>query len=267
MTVSEPKMSAAPPKVMVVLPTYNESENIGRIVPTLFALGIPNLHLLVVDDNSPDGTGEKAEELGRQAGNAGRLTVLHRKNKQGLGPAYVAGFRRALSLGADIIIQMDADFSHQPKYIPHLLAAIQERDVIIGSRYIKGGSVDNSWGFIRKLLSWWANRIYTPGILRAPVRDATAGFRALRRDCLLGIDFDQIKANGYVFQIEMMYVAHRLGYRIGEIPIHFPDRQYGESKMSGAIALEAALRVWQIKFRHRRLTPAQRRLRPRSDPS
>ncbi len=255
-------MSDAPPKVMVVLPTYNESENIGRIVPALFALGIPNLHLLVVDDNSPDGTGAKAEELGRQEGNAGRLAVLHRKKKQGLGPAYIDGFKRALSLGADIIIQMDADFSHQPKYIPHLLTAIQERDLIIGSRYIEGGSVDNSWGLIRKLLSWWANRVYTPGILRAPARDATAGFRAWRRDCLVGMDLDQIKANGYVFQVEMMYVAYRLGYRIGEIPIHFPDRQFGKSKMSGGIALEAALRVLQIKRRHRRLTPAQRRLAP-----
>ena len=258
-------MSDAPPKVMVVLPTYNEVENIGRMVPALFALGIPNLHLLVVDDNSPDGTGAVAEELGREEGLIGRLSVVHRKTKQGLGPAYIDGFKRALSFGADIILQMDADFSHQPKYIPELLSAIQQRDVVIGSRYIDGGSVDDSWGPMRKLLSWWANRIYTPGILRTPVRDATAGFRAFRRDCLLGMDFDQIKANGYVFQVEMMYVAHRLGYRIGEIPIHFPDRQFGKSKMSGAIALEAALRVWQIKFRHRRLTPAQRRMAPHSN--
>ena len=255
-------MSDAPPKVMVVLPTYNEGENIVRIVPALFDLDIPNFHLLVVDDNSPDGTGAIAEELGRQDAYAGRVNVLHRPQKQGLGPAYIQGFMKALALGADLIIQMDADLSHQPKYIPQLLNEIKHYDLVIGSRYVDGGSVDESWGPLRKLLSWWANRLYVPAILGMPVQDATGGFRIFRRDCMIGLDVDQVKANGYVFLVEMACIVHRLGYKIGEIPIHFPDRQHGSSKMSGSIALEAAMRVWQIKFRHRRLTPADRRSTP-----
>ena len=252
-------MPAAQPKVMVVLPTYNERENISRMALALFNLNIPNCRLLVVDDNSPDGTGQIAEELGQQDAYAGRVLVLRRAEKQGLGPAYIDGFKRALSLGADIIIQMDADFSHQPKYIPQFLSKIAQYDLVIGSRYIDGGSVDKSWGPLRKLLSWWANRLYVPTILNLPASDATGGFRVFRRDCLIGLDFESVKANGYVFQVEIVCIAHRLGYRIGEIPIHFPDRARGQSKMSSGIALEAALRVWQIKFRHRRLSGADRR--------
>lgn len=252
-------MSTASPKVIVVLPTYNERENISRIVPALFALNIPNLRLLVVDDNSPDGTGQIAEALGQEAAYQGRLYVLHRAEKQGLGPAYIAGFKRALALGADMVLQMDADLSHQPKYIPQLLEKARQYDIVIGSRYAVGGSVDEGWGPLRKLLSWWANRVYTPAILRVPIRDATGGFRVYQRDCLIGMNLDKVKANGYVFMVELAYVAHRLAYRIGEIPIHFPDRQHGDSKMSGAIALEAALRVWQIGLRHRALKPTDRR--------
>lgn len=252
-------MSTASPKVIVVLPTYNERENISRIVPALFALNIPNLRLLVVDDNSPDGTGQIAEALGQEAAYQGRLHVLHRAEKQGLGPAYIAGFKRALALGADMVLQMDADLSHQPKYIPQLLEKARQYDIVIGSRYAVGGSVDEGWGPLRKLLSWWANRVYTPAILRVPIRDATGGFRVYQRDCLIGMNLDKVKANGYVFMVELAYVAHRLAYRIGEIPIHFPDRQHGDSKMSGAIALEAALRVWQIGLRHRALKPTDRR--------
>lgn len=252
-------MSNAPPKVVVVLPTYNERENIPRIVPALFALDIPNFHLLVVDDNSPDGTGEIVEDLARESVYKGRLDLLRRAEKQGLGPAYIEGFKFALALGADLVIQMDADLSHQPKYIPQLLEQARLFDIVIGSRYAAGGSVDAGWGPLRKLLSWWANRLYTPAILGVPIRDATGGFRIYQRDCLIGMDLDKVKANGYVFMVELAYVAHRLAYRIGEIPIHFPDRQHGASKMSSAIALEAALRVWQIRFRHRRLKPADRR--------
>ncbi len=252
------QMSAAAPKVMVVLPTYNERENIGKIVPALFALDLPNFHLLVVDDNSPDGTGEIAEELASQAPYAGKIKILHRAQKQGLGPAYIEGFKRALALGADLVIQMDADLSHQPKYIPQLIEQVQQYDIVIGSRYASGGSVDEGWGALRKLLSWWANRVYTPGILELATKDATSGYRIYRRDCLVGMDIDRIKANGYIFMVELIYVAQRLGYRIGEIPIHFPNRRYGSSKMSGKIALEAALRVWQIKFRHRSLQPTNR---------
>ncbi len=252
-------MSATPPKVIVVLPTYNERENIPRIVPALFALNIPNLHLLVVDDNSPDGTGQVTEELAEEVAYRGRINVLHRPEKQGLGPAYIQGFKRALALGADLVIQMDADLSHQPIYIPQLLEQTREYNVVLGSRYAAGGSVDEGWGPLRKLLSWWANRVYAPAILRIPVLDATGGFRCYRRASLIGIDLNRVKANGYVFQVEMIYLAHRLGYRIGEVPIHFPDRQHGDSKMTGTIALEAALRVWQIKFRHRALKSCDRR--------
>lgn len=252
-------MAANPPKIIVVLPTYNERENITRIVPALFALNVPNFHLLIVDDNSPDGTGQAAEALANDAAYRGRINVLHRPEKQGLGPAYIQGFKRALALAADLVIQMDADLSHQPKYIPQLLEMARERDVVIGSRYADGGSVDEGWGPLRKLLSWWANRVYTPSILHIPVLDATGGFRCYHRASLIGIDLERVKANGYVFLVEMIYLAHRLGYRIGEVPIHFPDRQHGDSKMSGVIALEAALRIWQIKFRHRALKSCDRR--------
>ncbi len=250
------------PKVFVVLPTYNESENIVRIAPALLDLAIPNLHVLVVDDNSPDGTGQLAEDLAAQSKYRGRVNVLHRPAKQGLGPAYIQGFKHALALGADLVIQMDADLSHQPKYIPQLLDRVQDYDIVIGSRYEPGGSVDDSWGPARKLLSWWANRVYTPTILGIPIKDATGGFRVYRRDCLIGIDLNRIKANGYVFMVELIYVAQRLGYKISEIPIHFPDRQHGASKMSTAVAAEAALRVWQILFRHRGLNREERRRAP-----
>lgn len=258
-------MAGTPPKVVVVLPTYNERENVARIVPALFDLEIPNFHLLIVDDNSPDGTGQIAEELRDEAAYRGKIKVLHREQKQGLGPAYIQGFKRALSLGADLVMQMDADLSHQPKYIPKLLETARRFDIVIGSRYTAGGSVDEGWGPLRKLLSWWANRVYTPAILNVPIRDATGGFRVYQRDCLIGMNLNQIKANGYVFMVELVFVAHQLGYRIGEIPIHFPDRQYGDSKMSGAIAIEAALRVWQIKLRHRALKPSDRRAKAYDD--
>ena len=247
-----------PNTTFIVLPTYNECENIVRLVPALFDLDIADLHVLVVDDNSPDGTGQIVETLAEQAEYSGRLHALHRPEKQGLAPAYIQGFAKALSLGADYVIQMDADLSHQPKYIPGLLRQAREYDIVIGSRYADGGSVDEGWGPLRKLLSWWANRVYTPTILRMPVRDATGGFRIYRRDALIGMDMNRVKANGYVFMVEMIYVAYRLGYRIGEIPIHFPDRQHGASKMSSTIAFEAALRVWQIRLRHRQLGPTSK---------
>lgn len=252
-------MSDESPKVMVILPTYNECENIRDLVAALFGLAITNFHLLIVDDNSPDGTGRVADQIAESETYRGRVNVLHRPQKQGLGPAYIEGFKRALALGAELIIQMDADFSHQPKYIPRLLEEAQTQDLVVGSRYIAGGSVDERWGPIRKLLSWWANRVYTPGILRIPIHDATGGFRLFRRACLVGLNLDRIKANGYVFQVEVIYVAHKLGYKIKEIPIHFPDRVRGVSKMSPMIAGEAALRVFQIMLRHRGVTPSRRR--------
>ncbi|NWG16014.1 MAG: polyprenol monophosphomannose synthase [Chloroflexi bacterium] len=246
------------PKTIVVLPTYNEIENLPLIVRALFDLAIDDLNILVVDDNSPDGTGRLADRLAADT-YPGRLFVLHRTEKAGLGPAYIAGFKKALSLGADYIIQMDADFSHQPKYIPDLLKAAETHDLVIASRFVKGGSVDETWSFYRKLLSWFANRIYTPLILGIQVYDATGGYRIWRRQTLIGLDLDRIRSNGYIFQVEMAYVASRLGFRVGEIPIYFPDRKLGQSKMDIRIQLEAALRVWQVMARHRNLNPQNRR--------
>ena len=238
-------------KTTVVIPTYNEAENLPNIVGELLSLGIDSLHILIVDDNSPDGTGEVADEL------AGRyphcLHVIHREKPMGLGTAYIAGFRYALAHGADYIIQMDADFSHSPSYIPQFLEKIVDYDVVVGSRYVEGGRLDERWGFGRYLLSWWANSIYTRLILGVKVRDATAGFKCWRREALEGIDLSRIRSSGYVFQVEMAYVCEKLGYRVLEIPIYFEDRRIGESKMSMSVKLEAALRVWEVKWRHRKL--------------
>lgn len=250
------------PKTLVVVPTYNERENLPGFVAALFALDMADLEVLVVDDNSPDGTGQLAEDLRTQYDQ--RIQVLHRTHKEGLGPAYLAGFRQALALGADYIVQMDADFSHQPKYLLTMREMIEQYDLVLGSRFMKGGGVDASWSAYRRLLSLWANRVYTPLILRLPVADATGGFKMWRRATLIGMNLDRIDSNGYVFQVEMTYVAHRLGYRIGEFPIYFPDRAAGNSKMSGSVALEAAARVWQILARHRHLRPRDRAVVPGS---
>lgn len=249
-------------KLTVVLPTYNEADNLPLMIDALFALPVDNLHLLVVDDSSPDGTGQIAEEHAQS--HPGRLEVLHRTNKAGLGPAYIAGFKHAIASDTDYIVQMDADFSHQPGYIPTMVETMHQRDadMVMGSRFIKGGSVDPSWGLYRKLLSWWANRMYVPSILRIPIYDATGGYRLWRRDTLIGIDLDRIKSNGYVFQVEMVYVTTKLGFNVVEVPIHFPDRQRGESKMDTRIAMEAAWRTWSLRSRHQGLTPTMRRSTP-----
>ncbi len=245
-------------KITVVLPTYNEVENLPLMVNALFALNVEGLHIIVVDDESPDGTGRLADQLAEQF--PGRMLVIHRKEKNGLGPAYKAGFKRALAEGSDYIIQMDCDFSHSPQYIPQLIAKIKEGfDVVHGSRYVRGGGVDTNWSWYRKLLSWFANRVYVKTLLQVPVNDVTAGFRIWRRDAIIGINLDRIASNGYVFQVELTYVTHRLGYRIAEIPIYFPDRTLGESKMDSRIAMEAAVRVLQMIRRHHHLNPAQRR--------
>ncbi len=243
-------------KIMVVIPTYNEKQNLPLIVEALFALDITGLEILVVDDDSPDGTGKIADNL--RAEYDEKVHVLHRTEKAGLGPAYIAGFKKAIGLGADIIIQMDADFSHQPKYLPELLEQIKTHDLVLGSRFATGGSVDENWSAYRKLLSWWANRVYTPTILGMPIYDATGGFKVWRRETLIGMDIDRVQSNGYVFQVEMNYVAYKLGYRVTEVPIHFPDRQIGTSKMDSSVALEAAIRVWDLLFRYRSLDPSMR---------
>jgi dolichol-phosphate mannosyltransferase len=241
-------------KLMVVTPTYNEAQNLSALTAELFALDLHGLEILVVDDNSPDGTGQLADELAQRY--AGRFHVIHRAGKRGLGLAYREGFRYALDAGMDLIVQMDADFSHSPKYIPQFVEKIQEGyDVVIGSRYVSGGELDDRWSFGRYLLSWWANSIYARTILRLKVKDATAGFKCWRRSALLGFDLDTIRSNGYIFQVEMAYVCQRLGYRVSEIPIFFEDRRIGKSKMSVPIKVEAALRVWEVWWRHRRLCP------------
>lgn len=236
--------------ITVVIPTYNEIENLAAIVEQVLGLNIADLGILVVDDNSPDGTGQLAERL--KAERPTQIDVLHNPHKGGLGVAYRAGFRKAIADGAGIIIQMDADFSHQPRYIPDLLAKLQAgADMCLGSRLARDGSVDSDWGWFRKLLTWFANGFYIPLILRLPVRDATGGYRAWRADGLVRVLDCDIQSNGYVFQVEMAYAAHRLGLKVVETPIHFPDRKHGVSKMRGKIVFEAALRVWQIRWRYR----------------
>jgi dolichol-phosphate mannosyltransferase len=249
------------PMTMVVVPTYNERENLPLLVEALWKQPIDDLQLLVVDDNSPDGTGQLADALAAQY--PGRLHVLHRQEKAGLGPAYRAGFRVALEKGADYIIQMDCDFSHNPDYLPALVAAADAgADVVFGSRYAPGGSVDHDWPIYRKLLSGFANLVYVRAILRVPFRDATGGFRLWRAATMIGIDLERLRSNGYVSQVELAYIAYKLGYRTVETPIYFPERQRGASKMDMKIQLEAAARVWQIWWRHRHLNPTMRRTEP-----
>jgi dolichol-phosphate mannosyltransferase len=246
-------------QLKVVLPTYNEAENLPRMVEALLALPLPGVQLsiLVVDDASPDGTGALADGLAARSG--GRVAVLHRAGKEGLGRAYLAGFKVALDAGAEAILQMDCDFSHRPGDIPALLAALPGADMVLGSRFAPGGRVDPDWAWWRKLLSWFANSVYVRLILGTPLRDATGGFRLWRRETLVGMDIARrIHSNGYVFQVEMAYVAGRLGYTIREVPIEFPDRAAGESKMNVSIQLEAARRVFEVRRRHSGLTPADR---------
>jgi dolichol-phosphate mannosyltransferase len=237
------------PRIMVVIPTYNEADNLPTMVGELLALDLPGLQILVVDDNSPDGTGKIAEELAKRY--PGRIHVIHRSGKLGLGTAYVTGFAYALEHGADLVIQMDADFSHSPSYIPKLVEAAKDFDVVVGSRYVSGGSLDERWSWWRYFLSWWANSVYTRLILGVKVKDATAGFKCWRRATLEGIGLERVRSNGYVFQVEMAYLTEKLGYRFLELPIYFEDRRIGRSKMTAPVKIEAALRTWQIRWRHR----------------
>jgi dolichol-phosphate mannosyltransferase len=236
----------------VVIPTYNEAENLPALVEALYALDLPDLRVLVVDDSSPDGTGRIAEELGERLrrGEEPFVRVLHRPQKQGLGRAYVAGMTRALDDGADYVVQMDADFSHEPTEIPKMLEAIERTGagVVIGSRYVPGGSLDPDWTRARRLLSVWAN-LYARTILRMEVRDITAGFKLWRREALLAVDLARITSDGYAFQIEMNWEVRRRGYEIVEIPIYFRERREGASKMSFHVQAEAAIRPFQLLFR------------------
>jgi dolichol-phosphate mannosyltransferase len=233
----------------VVLPTYNEVQNLPVMIEALLGLEIDgcDLDVLVVDDNSPDGTGQLADRLAAASG--GRVHVLHRPGKLGLGRAYVDGFRRALEHGADLVLEMDADFSHNPKYLPAMVTAIADADVVVGSRYVPGGMVDPTWPRWRKFISWWGSA-YARRILGLRVRDATAGFKLFRRHVLERLPLSETRSNGYAFQIEVAYLCERAGFRVVEIPIVFDDRTIGVSKMSPAIAIEASWRVWQIKRRY-----------------
>lgn len=239
---------------IVVIPTYNEADNLPAITAELLQLDIPDLQLLVVDDDSPDGTGQIADELAQQ-GYPGRVHVIHRKGKLGLGTAYITGFTRALELGADYVIQMDADFSHSPKYLLQMLERIKDYDVVVGSRYVGGGELDERWSWWRWLLSWWANVVWARVILGTRTRDATAGFKCWRRSALQRIGLERITSNGYVFQVEMAYVSEKLNFRILEIPIYFEDRRIGRSKMTVPVKIEAALRVFEIRWRHHNVQP------------
>lgn len=232
------------PEKVVVIPTYNERGNIERLLPELLQVD-PELEVLVVDDQSPDGTADAVEDLGRKLG---RIHVVRRGPKQGIGPAYRAGFKRALELGAEYIVQMDADFSHPIASLPDLFANAQrEYDVVLGSRYMDGITVVR-WPIERLLLSYFGNA-YVRILTGLPVRDTTGGFKCWRRAALLAIDLDQVRSNGYSFQIEMTYRAWCKRMRILEVPIIFMDREVGTSKMSKKIGLEALWIVWELKLR------------------
>ena len=231
--------------VLVVIPTYDERENIERIVARLTA-AVPDAHLLVVDDGSPDGTGKIAEEL---ADGDARVHVLHRSAKAGLGAAYIAGFEWGLARGYDVLVEMDADGSHAPEQLPRLLGALDGADLVLGSRYVPGGAVVN-WPRRREIISRGGN-LYTRLALGIRLRDATGGYRAFRREVLEGIDYAGVVSQGYCFQVDLARRTLDAGFRVAEVPITFVERERGESKMSGEIVREAFLRVTQWGARHR----------------
>lgn len=236
-------------RIAVVVPTYNEAENLPKLVSALFALPL-DLSLLIVDDNSPDGTGALAEELAEA--HPGQMSVMHRSGKLGFSSAYLQAFRALFDTGVDAIAQMDADFSHDPSALVAMAKRIETCDIVIGSRYVKGGSTDEQWPFWRKALSAWGN-FYARSILGLSPHDVTAGFRLWRCEALQGMPLERVKANGYVFQVEMTYLAECLHYQIGEVPVYFAERRLGKSKMSFKIQFEAALRVWQVLWAYKDL--------------
>ena len=229
---------------VICLPTYNERENLEPMVRALGGLGIEGLEVLVVDDNSPDGTGEIADRLAIELP---WVHLLHRERKEGLGPAYLAGFRHALELGADLVFEMDCDFSHDPEDVPRLLAATEDADLVLGSRYVPGGGTRN-WGLVRRFISRGGS-LYAQALLQLGIRDLTGGFKCYRRRVLETIDLDGISSLGYAFQIETTYRALRAGFRVVEVPIQFSDREVGGSKMSKAIVAEAIWKVPALRIR------------------
>lgn len=230
-------------RALIIFPTYNERENIEKIVHAVLPMD-PRVNVLIVDDNSPDGTGKLADRLAEQEE---KVNVLHRQEKNGLGRAYIAGFKWAIERGYDYIFEMDADFSHSPEYVRDFLREIRDHDVVVGSRYISGVNVIN-WPMSRLLLSYFAN-VYTRIVTGLPMRDATGGFKCFRRKVLETIDLDAVRSSGYAFQIEMSMRAWKHRFRIKEIPIIFYDRTAGESKMSKKIMMEAVYRVWWLRLK------------------
>ena len=232
-----------PQRALVIFPTYNERDNIEKIVHAVLPMD-PRIQVLIVDDNSPDGTGLIADRLAAQEN---KVHVMHRPNKEGLGRAYIAGFRWAMQQGFDYIFEMDADFSHGPEYLRDFLREIQTHDLVIGSRYVKGVNVIN-WPMSRLLLSYFAN-VYSRIVTGLPMRDATGGFKCFRRQTLEAIDLEAVKSSGYAFQIEMSMRVWKKGLKIKEIPIIFYDRTSGQSKMSRKIMMEAVWMVWWLRLK------------------
>jgi len=235
--------------IVVIIPTYNEAENLPKLVSALFALPL-DLSILVVDDNSPDGTGHIAEDLAIV--HPKRVSVIHRTGKLGLSSAYLQAFQTLFESDIDAIGQMDADFSHDPALLVEMAKCLETCDLVIGSRYIPGGSTDVHWPIWRKALSAWGN-FYARSILRMPLRDVTGGYRLWRRETLQAIPLERVKASGYIFMVEMVYLAWSLHFKISEVPIYFADRRWGKSKMSFKIQAEAAMRVWQVLWAYRDL--------------
>jgi dolichol-phosphate mannosyltransferase len=241
-------------RIAVVTPTYNEAENLPKLVSALFSFPL-DLSVMVVDDNSPDGTGLIADRLAEQY--PGKLEVLHRPGKMGLRSAYLNGFQKTLEGDTQAIVQMDADFSHDPSALAGMAKLLEANDVVLGSRYVQGGSVDKRWSAGRKRLSAFGN-FYARTILGLPLRDVTTGFRMWRRETLQSMPLERIQSNGYVFLVEMAYLAHCLEFRVGEFPIYFADRRLGKSKMSLKIQMEAAFRIWQVWWHYKDLQKAGR---------
>ena len=227
---------------LICIPTYNEKENIERIIPAVLEQ-VPEAHILVIDDNSPDGTGRIVDAIAEKDL---RVHVLHREQKQGLGRAYVAGFEWALGHGYSYIIEFDADFSHNPKYLPEFMTLLGSADAVVGSRRVKGGGVEN-WGLLRRFISWGGS-FYARTVLGVPIQDLTGGFNAWKREVLLAIGLDALQTSGYGFQIEIKYRSVKAGFNVVESPIIFPDRVLGKSKMSKKIFLEAMMAVWRMRF-------------------
>lgn len=241
-------------RTTVVIPTYNEAENLPKLVSALFSLPL-DLKLLVVDDNSPDGTGQIAEDLAKT--HPKRIDVLHRPGKMGLRSAYLNGFQKILDGDAQAIVQMDADFSHDPAKLVEMSHTLESADIVLGSRYVQGGSVDEKWPLWRKWLSAFGN-FYARSILGLPLHDVTTGFRMWRAEALKQMPFERIQSSGYIFLVEMIYLAHCLEFKVGEVPIYFADRRFGKSKMSLKIQIEAAIRIWQVLWNYRDLRKAGR---------